>query len=1063
MSLRDLNEHVRFETLSGFCSEHDSGLGLHGFRAMQHLNAFCSCLLSCNLLQPFNKIGRLALIVVVLLGSVLAGHAQTSVLLGSQTIVSGRDYDSAGTAEAFQATATAAGTLSTITVYVDTSSAATTLYAGVYADAGGAPGSLLSMGSLSSPATAAWNKVNVSDASITSGGKYWIAVLGTGGTLRFRDQSSGTCQSQTNKTTGLTQLPAMWSVGTTYRDCPVSAYGSGSTVAQGPVLAVSSNSLTFSMVLGGVEPAPSSVNVTNTGGGTLNFSASSDSAWLTVSPTSGSAPAALEITATGSGMPVGSYTGNVTVTAAVAQGSPQTVAVTLVVNPVVVGNQPGDWLMVDHDPERTGFASDETILTTSNVSNLVQSWSAALDGQITAQPLFVGGVTVGGATRDVVIESSSNNSVYALDATTGTILWKRNFGSQGSSCNFPGGFGVSGTPVIDRINQRVYAVSSGGVFYGLSLADGSIVGQTADIVPNSATNSVWGGLNQVGNFVYFANGSDGCDTQPWQGIIYKVNVVAATPVLTASVPVVPSLANTNDAGGGIWGYGGVAIDGTNGNVYATAAADVNEGDTPYANRMIAYDANLNLLGSYLPSDPATYPCAAGPCDLDFGSSPTVFTPPSCPQMVVSGKKNGNVYLFKTVDLIASGQPMQILQINTANDSLGSGGAADPSYWPAGNIVFEGTAGTGANGFAGGIVAMNVTSSCTLTQAWSHPLGGGDNPNSTVTIANGIAFIGVGNTGQVVAYDARSGTALWQSEPGVGNTFAAPMVAKGKLYVGSWNGYGATAGGTLRAYSLGTVISQPMLTVSPTSLTFSATADGSNPPMQTVAIGNSGNGTLSYTTASDAQWLTVSPAADTAPQNLTVSVNTAGLAAGTLTGHITITANGALQSPQTVTVTLNLSSGSGGGGGAVLMGDQTIESQLDYNSPGTAEAFQTTATASGTADSISFYLDAKSAATQVVVGVYADASGRPGALQAQASTSAPTAGAWNTIALPNTAIAQGTNYWIAILGASGTVRFHDRSHGCSSQTNSATNLTVLPPTWTTGSTYTDCPISAYVSH
>lgn len=249
----------------------------------------------------------------------------------------------------------------------------------------------------------------------------------------------------------------------------------------------------------------------------------------------------------------------------------------------------------------------------------------------------------------------------------------------------------------------------------------------------------------------------------------------------------------------------------------------------------------------------------------------------------------------------------------------------------------------------------------------------------------------------------------------------------------------------------------------TSLTFGATAGGNNPPTETVAVGNSGMGTLSYTAVSDAQWLTVFPASGTAPQSLTVSVDTAGLSAGTLAGHITLTASGALQSPQTVTVTLNLASGGGGGGATVLMGDQTIESQLDYNSPGTAEAFLTTATASGTADMISFYLDAKSSATQVVIGVYTDAGGHPGALLAQAATSQPTTGTWNTIALPNAVVTQGTNYWIAILGTSGTVRFHDRSHGCTSETSSATNLTALPATWTAGSTYTDCPLSAYVSH
>ncbi len=989
--------------------------------------------------------------------------AQPTTFLGTQTLGGSRDYDAGGQSEAFQVTATSGGTLSKLIVYIDSSSSATTLYAGLYADASGAPGALLTSGSLSAPVSAAWNTVNVPSASISAAGKYWIAILGVGGTLRFRDQSSGPCLGQTNKNTGLTSLSGTWTAGTTYHDCPLSAYGTGSATAQAPVLSVSTNSVAFNMVVAGANPGATIVQVTNSGGGTIAFNASSDASWLSVSPASGSAPAGLQILATGAGMAVGTYTAHVTVTATGVQGSPQIITVTLTVSPVVVQSQPGDWLTIDHDPARTGFTPDETALTTSNVGTLNLAWSASLDGKVTAQPLFAGGITIGGVSRDVVIAATALNTIYALDAATGSVLWKRNLGAQAANCVFPEGFGITGAPVIDRANLRVFTVSSGGVFYSLSLTDGSILGQTGNIIPNPVTNSVWGGLNKLGNYVYFATGSNGCDTQPWQGTIYKIDVTSATPVVATSTPVVPGLSNTSDAGGGIWGYGGVAIDSSNGNLYVTAAADVNESTTPYANRLIVYDSNLNVLGSYLPSDPPTYPCDAGPCDLDFGSTPTVFTPSSCPQMVAGGKKNGNIYLFKTADLMASGQPTQILPINIANDSLGSGGAADPSFWSTGNMLFEGTAGPGANGFADGIVAMKVTNSCTLTAAWSRALGGGDNPNSTVTIANGIALIGVGQTGQVIAYNATDGTQLWQSPAGLGITYAAPSVAKGTVYVGSWNGYSQSDGGTVRAFSLSGNTFPATLTVSPTSMTFAAAVGGTNPATQTVSIGNSGNGAVNFTVASDSAWLSATPTSGSAPQTLTVSINIAGLSAGTLTGHLTVTANGALQSPQTITVTLNLTSGGGGGGGAkVLLGDQTIETQSDYNAQGVAEAFQATTSATGTASSISFYLNAVSNATQVVIGVYADAGGHPGALLSQAVDSQLAAGTWNTVAFTPISITQGSKYWIAILGSGGTVRFQDRSHGCSSETNSANNLTTLPATWTTGSVYTDCPISAYVS-
>ena len=136
--------------------------------------------------------------------------------------------------------------------------------------------------------------------------------------------------------------------------------------------------------------------------------------------------------------------------------------------------------------------------------------------------------------------------------------------------------------------------------------------------------------------------------------------------------------------------------------------------------------------------------------------------------------------------------------------------------------------------------------------------------------------------------------------------------------------------------------------------------------------------------------------------------------------------------------------------------------MDYNSAGVAEAFQAIATASGATTNITFYLDSNSSAPQVVVGLYADAAGHPGTLLAEASTSQPIAGTWNTLHLPGAAITQGSTYWIAILGTSGTVRFRDRSHGCSSETSSSLNLSNLPSTWITGKVYTDCPLSSYIT-
>jgi Subtilase family/Viral BACON domain len=107
-----------------------------------------------------------------------------------------------------------------------------------------------------------------------------------------------------------------------------------------------------------------------------------------------------------------------------------------------------------------------------------------------------------------------------------------------------------------------------------------------------------------------------------------------------------------------------------------------------------------------------------------------------------------------------------------------------------------------------------------------------------------------------------------------------------------------------------VPTQPTIGVNPSSLSFSATAGGSNPASQSLTISNTGGGTLNWTASANQTWLSVSPTSGTAPSTATVSVNITGLAAGTYNGAITISATGATNTPVTVPVTLTVSSGGG---------------------------------------------------------------------------------------------------------------------------------------------------------
>src|SRR5205807_10092782 len=96
--------------------------------------------------------------------------------MGDQTVEPGVDSNTPGHAEAFRFTATTTGTVSSLSVFVDSTSTASSLVAGVYTSNGSHAGTLLAQASVF-PAGGVWNTIPLPAASIVSGTTYWIALL----------------------------------------------------------------------------------------------------------------------------------------------------------------------------------------------------------------------------------------------------------------------------------------------------------------------------------------------------------------------------------------------------------------------------------------------------------------------------------------------------------------------------------------------------------------------------------------------------------------------------------------------------------------------------------------------------------------------------------------------------------------------------------------------------------------------------------------------------------------------------------------------------------------------
>ncbi len=174
-------------------------------------------------------------------------------------------------------------------------------------------------------------------------------------------------------------------------------------------------------------------------------------------------------------------------------------------------------------------------------------------------------------------------------------------------------------------------------------------------------------------------------------------------------------------------------------------------------------------------------------------------------------------------------------------------------------------------------------------------------------------VAVSSSGSALNYTVTT-SATWLSATASGTTPGSvgvsvnPQALSAGTYTGAVTVTSPGATGSPKSVAITLTVTPapqlPTLIVNPANLTYAYQIGGSTPAAQALALTSSGSA-ANYTTATNATWLSVSPASGTTPGNLSISVNPSGLAAGTYTGNVTITSAGASNSPKTVPVTFTV--------------------------------------------------------------------------------------------------------------------------------------------------------------
>jgi outer membrane protein assembly factor BamB len=482
-----------------------------------------------------------------------------------------------------------------------------------------------------------------------------------------------------------------------------------------------------------------------------------------------------------------------------------------------------------NDVSRTGQNVTESVLTLTNVNSTTFGLLRFLstDGKVDAQPLYLSGLSLQGATHNVVFVATENDSVYAFDADSGAKLWQATLlGSGESPSDSVGGcsqitpqIGVTSTPVIDRAAgahgtlfvvamsksasltyyQRLHALD---VTTGAELLNGPVaitatypvMGGTMSFDPQQYAERAALLLMQGTVYISFTSH---CDDPPYSGWVmaYNEGTLAQTAVFNAAP-------NSGGAGPAIWMAGGGPAADSSGNVYLLTAnggfettLDANgfPSQADYGNSFLKLTAGSLIVADYF----AMYnEVAESNADQDLGSGGILLLPDltdssnTTRHLAVGAGKDGNLYVVSR-DSMGKFSPAGNNIWQELDGALPGGIWSTPAYYN--QSLYYGPSGGALMAFT--ISSAKLTAASVTSTSFTYP---GTAPAVSANgSSNGIVWAHENSSPAVLhAYEASdlthelynsSQAANGRDQFGAGNKYIAPAIADGKVFVGAQNG------------------------------------------------------------------------------------------------------------------------------------------------------------------------------------------------------------------------------------------------------------------------------------
>ena len=496
-----------------------------------------------------------------------------------------------------------------------------------------------------------------------------------------------------------------------------------------------------------------------------------------------------------------------------------------------------------NNPSRDGLYIDPAFTQAAAV-NLTRDlgFNGTIVGNVYAQPLYV----EGGPSGPVVIAVTESNNVYALNATTGAIVWQRNVGTpitSGLPCGNINPLGITATPVVDLASRSLFLDAEvngiGHQIFSLNVDTGAtnsgwpVTLNTAVSGFQSSVQSSRAALGILGNTLYVPYGGRFGDCGSYRGRL--VGVQMSNPAIIGNWATTVTLA-------GVWGPGGVASDGTN--TFVTTGNGSSAITWGGAEAVIRLQPGPVFSGSttdfWAPTNWMTLD--AGDTDLG-GSGPIIVDVPGATPsaLVVAIGKDRNAYLLNRANLGGVSAPVAQAVVSTGT-IIGAAAAYRTSTGTF--VVLRPVSGT--------LTAFRITATNppTIATGWSVASSGRTAPFVTSTDGtNNVIVWAAGSDGRLRGYNGENGGTIFNgggaNELMTGiRSFNTGIAARGRIYYAADNkvyAFGLSGGATP------TPSPTPTATATATATpTATATATATVPPSATPTATATGTATATAT-------------------------------------------------------------------------------------------------------------------------------------------------------------------------------------------------------------------------